>query len=138
MVPSMSVRPPNGVYESILYAEDLEAATAFYRDILGLRLVDQIEDLATAFRLSDSAMLLIFDPHSSSAPNRPAPSHGANGPGHIAFRIDAAEFEGWRARLADHDVAIEKEHEDGATQQLYFRDPAGNSVELVRGELWPA
>lgn len=134
----MSVPPPAGIYESVLYAEDLEAATAFYRDVLGLRLVDQIDGLASGFRLRDGAMLLIFDPHKSSVPNRPAPSHGANGPGHIAFRVNAAELERWRTRLIDRGIAIEKECDDGESQQLYFRDPAGNSVELILGELWPS
>ena len=137
MIAGMSLRPPTGIYESVLYSKDLEATTAFYRDVLELRLVDQIDGLASSFRLPDGSMLLIFDPRRSSAPNRQAPSHGADGSGHIAFRVDATDFERWRDRLIDRDIAIEKDSADAGSQQLYFRDPAGNSVELVRGELWP-
>jgi catechol-2,3-dioxygenase len=80
-------------------------------------------------------MLLIFDPRSSSVPDRPAPSHGIAGPGHVAFRVNDADLASWRTRLLDHGVAIEQE--SAAAGQLYFRDPAGNSEELVGGELWP-
>ena len=133
----MSLEPPRRLYETVLYAEDLEAATAFYRDALGLRLVERVEGLVAAFRLSDGAMLLVFDPRNSSMPGRPAPSHGAAGSGHIAFQVNGAELSEWRARLLELGVAIEQEHGGPVVSQLYFRDPAGNSVELVRGELWP-
>lgn len=131
------MQPLGGIYETVLYAENLEAATEFYRDVLGLRLVDTVDGLVSSFRLSDGSMLLIFDPSSSSAANRPVPSHGAQGPGHVAFRVDATGFERWQMRLADLSIEIQKERADAGTGQLYFRDPAGNSVELVCGELWP-
>ena len=84
-------------------------------------------------------MLLIFDPRKRSQRNRPAPSHGAAGAGHIAFRIGPSEIEAWRSRFVDLGIAIEKSamSDDGAQQPLYVRDPAGNSVELVASELWP-
>ena len=43
----------------------------------------------------------------------------------------------WRAHLAAHNVAIEMEvnWEQGGTS-IYFRDPAGNSVELAPLTLW--
>lgn len=133
----MWLKPPRGVYETVLYAKDLEAATAFYRDALGLRLVESVDGLVAAFRLSDGSMLLVFDPRNSSMPERLAPSHGAAGSGHVAFRVNGSELAEWRTRLLELGVAIEKEHADPEVGQLYFRDPAGNSVELVRGELWP-
>ena len=125
------------VYESVLYAEDLPATADFYRDVLGLRLVDEIDALAFAFRLPDGAVLLIFDPRRSSTPGRPAPSHGARGAGHLAFRVDPSHFEPWRHHLLGAGVTIERESVSETQGQLYFRDPAGNSVELVAGELWP-
>src|SRR4029450_183977 len=48
---------PRSVYETVVYASDLAAVTAFYRDVLGLREVDD-----GAFRLDDGGMLLLFDP----------------------------------------------------------------------------
>lgn len=123
---------PRRVYETVVYSTDLEAATGFYRDVLGLRQVDD-----GAFRLDDGGMLLLFDPARSSQPGRPVPSHGANGAGHVAFSVDA--LEGWLERLREADVEIEQEKEwaRGGARSVYVRDPAGNSVELVEGDLWP-
>jgi catechol 2,3-dioxygenase-like lactoylglutathione lyase family enzyme len=134
----MSPAPPRRVYETILYAEDLSAVTAFYRDVLCLRLVDSVDGLVSVFRLTEGGILLIFDPRKSSVPGRPAPSHGARGPGHIALHVDPAELERWRARLEGCGIEIEMDRAEHDAGQLYFRDPAGNSVELVGGELWPA
>ena len=124
---------PRGVYETVVYAPDLEAAAAFYRDVLGLRQVDE-----TAFRLDDDAILLLFDPAQSSQPGRLVPSHGPSGGSvHVAFSV--VSLDRWRERLAAAGVEIEHEHEwaRGGARSLYVRDPAGNSVELVEGDLWP-
>jgi catechol 2,3-dioxygenase-like lactoylglutathione lyase family enzyme len=131
--------PVTGVYETVLYADDVAAAAAFYADVLGLRLVDGPDELAAAFRLEDGGVLLIFDPSRSSVPGRPAPSHGASGVGHVAFSVEEGALDGWSERLRECGVEIELErgwHRGG--RSIYVRDPAGNSVELVEGELWPA
>jgi catechol 2,3-dioxygenase-like lactoylglutathione lyase family enzyme len=129
---------PLGVYETIVYSEDIPGAMAFYRDVLGLALVDGPDHLGAGFRLKSGAMLLIFDPRKSSVPGRPVPSHGAEGAGHIAFHVDASQIASWRAHFQDLEIKIEKDSaSDNGAQQLYVRDPAGNSVEIVAGELWP-
>jgi len=123
---------PRRVYETVVYASELESATAFYRDVLGLREVDD-----GAFRLDDGGMLLLFDPARSSQPGRPVPSHGAPGPEHVALSVDA--LDDWRERLREAGVELEQEKEwaRGGAHSIYVRDPAGNSVELVEGEIWP-
>ncbi len=92
--------------------------------------------MALAFRCA-GGVLLIFDPAKASLPGRDVPSHGARGPGHLAFAATAGELDGWRAQLEAHDVAIEMEvnWEQGGTS-IYFRDPAGNSIELAPPTLW--
>jgi catechol 2,3-dioxygenase-like lactoylglutathione lyase family enzyme len=131
-------RPPSGVYETILYSEDIPGVVAFYGDVLGLSSIDGLGDIGAGFRLQSGAMLLIFDPRKSSVPGRPAPSHGAAGAGHIAFQVDGTQIASWRAHFCELGIEIEIDNtsDDGA-QQLYVRDPAGNSVEIVAGELWP-
>ena len=123
---------PRRVYETVLYATDLEAARTFYRDVLGLR---EVED--GVFRLDDDGVLLLFDPTESSRPGRVVPSHGPTGAVHLAFEVES--LDGWLERLADHGVALEQDKEwtRGGARSLYVRDPAGNSVELVEGDLWP-
>ena len=124
---------PHSVYETVVYASDLEAATAFYRDVLGLREVDD-----GAFRLEDGGMLLLFDPVRSSQPGRPVPSHGATGTGHVALSVADNELDAWRERLRARGVELEQEKEwPRGGRSIYVRDPAGNSVELVEGDLWP-
>ena len=124
-----------GVYETILYAQDLSATAAFYRDVLGLAPLGEPSELGCAFRLASGGMLLIFDPRVSGAPGRDVPSHGATGPGHIAFWV--ASLEAWKAHLAISAVAIEHEATwPPGGRSIYVRDPAGNSVELVEGEVW--
>ena len=128
-----------GVYETVLYAEDVGAAASFYADVLGLRLVEEPDELAAAFRLPGGGMLLLFDPRLASRPGRPVPSHGASGAGHVAFAVEAGSLEEWAERLAAHRVDVERTVDwDGRGRSIYVRDPAGNSVELVDGDIWPA
>ncbi|MGH2890245.1 MAG: VOC family protein [Solirubrobacteraceae bacterium] len=126
------------VYESVLYAEDVPTVAAFYRDVLGLGLVDGPGELMAAFRLPDGGLLLIFDPGRSARPGRQVPSHGARGAGHIAFQVDPPQLGLWRTHLRELGIEIESERSDAdGAGQLYFRDPAGNSVEIVEGDIWP-
>ena len=83
-------------------------------------------------------MLLIFEPSRSSLPGRPVPSHGASGAGHVAFAVAPGELDVRRAALDRDGVEIEQEVDwNGRGRSLYLRDPAGNSVELVEGDIWP-
>ena len=126
-----------GIYETVLYAPDPPAAAAFYRDALGLELVEDPDGLSAAFRLPDGSMLLLFNPQRSSQPGRPVPSHGAAGPGHVAFALEAGAYEDALAALRGAEVEIEREVGRERGRSVYFRDPAGNSVELVDGDIWP-
>lgn len=130
------------VLETVLYAEDLDAASVFYGSVLGLERISGDQTLSIGFRVSADTVLLIFEPGRSAAPGRPLPSHGCAGPGHIAFRISGDARDAWRARLID--AGIEIEHEETWTdsaepdaRSIYFRDPAGNSVELITADIWP-
>jgi catechol 2,3-dioxygenase-like lactoylglutathione lyase family enzyme len=126
-----------GVYETVLYARDPRGTGRFYSEILGLRPVLDPDELSAAFRLPDGGMLLVFDPSRSSQEGRPVPSHGAEGAGHAAFRLGPGALEDARASLVDRGIEIEREVDWGRGRSLYFRDPAGNSVELVEGDIWP-
>jgi catechol 2,3-dioxygenase-like lactoylglutathione lyase family enzyme len=124
------------LYETVLYAADVPATARWYADVLELRLVDGPDELAAAFRLEDGGVLLLFDPERASRPGRPVPSHGARGAGHVAFAVPAVDE--WRQRLAERGVEVELEKEwPHGGRSIYMRDPAGNSVELVEGDIWP-
>ena len=129
----------SAVYETILYATDLAAAGRFYSEVLGLRSIRDSAGLLDSFRLPDGGVLLLFDPRESSKPGRSVPSHGGAGPGHAAFRIGPGDtLAAWREHLATHQVPIEQEVTWGSgARSIYFRDPSGNSIEVVEGEIWP-
>lgn len=135
----------SGIHETVLYARDVAACAAFYRDVIGLRPIGTPTELSAALRLPEGdAVLLIFNPEHASQPGRGVPSHGAWGAGphagangHVAFRIDSGGVAAWRERLAAAAAPIEMEvpWERGG-RSIYTRDPAGNSVELVEGRVW--
>src|SRR5439155_10614240 len=63
--------------------------------------------------------------------------HGATGPGHFALGIEAEAIDAWRQLLQEHGVLIEKEVAwPRGGRSMYFRDPAGNLVELVTPGIW--
>jgi catechol 2,3-dioxygenase-like lactoylglutathione lyase family enzyme len=125
------------VYETVLYTPDPRAAAEFYSDALGLEQLEDPDDLSAVFRLPAGHVLLLFNPRLSSQPGRPVPSHGSAGPGHIAFAIEGGAYEDAVARLREKEIEIEREIDWGRGRSVYFRDPAGNSVELVDGDIWP-
>ena len=129
------------VLESCLYATDLDAAERFYVDVLGLERYSSVPGRHVFFRVGDG-MFLVFNPERTSGePSRVngaiVPSHGATGPGHVAFAIPDAEIPAWRTRLESEGVTIESEVEwPRGGRSLYVRDPAGNCVELASPKLW--
>ena len=133
--------PIDGVLETCLYADELDAAERFYAGVLGLPVLSREAGRHAFFRCG-SAMLLVFDPsRTATAPGEvggtPVPAHGTRGAGHVCFRVAAEELGDWRDRLARAGDAIEAEiawPRGGAS--LYVRDPAGNSVELAPASIW--
>lgn len=130
-----------GILETALYCNDLTAAETFYRDALGLTLIAKQEGRMAVFRCGDG-VLLLFDPvvtatATTIVAGSPIPSHGTQGIGHMAFRVEEAHLSGWRARLASHGIPIEREIAwPAGGHSIYFRDPAGNSIEFGTTSIW--
>jgi catechol 2,3-dioxygenase-like lactoylglutathione lyase family enzyme len=123
------------IVETAIYVDDLGAAEAFYRDVLGLEVIGREAGRHVFFRVGNG-VLLAFNPEATLRGDL-LPPHGARGPGHFALGVRAEALDGWRARLAAQGVAVEKEVRwPRGGRSLYFRDPAGNSVELVTPGLW--
>jgi catechol 2,3-dioxygenase-like lactoylglutathione lyase family enzyme len=124
------------VLETCLYVDNLDVAEIFYTTVLGLTLDSKVPGRHVFFRCGD-AMFLLFNPRTTSQPGGDIPPHGTLGSGHVAFATSAAELPAWRQQLQDQGVPIEAEVTwPGGGQSLYFRDPAGNSLELATPTIW--
>ena len=124
------------VVETGIYVTDLDQAEAFYHQILGLPVIAREAGRHVFFRVGAASVLLAFRA-ATTLQGDPLPAHGATGPGHFALGIPAGTLEEWKDRLWQHQVAIEKEVTwPGGGQSVYFRDPAGNSVELLTPGVW--
>ena len=131
---------PHAILESSLYVTDLDRAVAFYRDVLGLRPINDgyfEGGRGAAFQVGSGSSVLLLFRSEITLLGGILPAHGAIGAGHVAFRIEPAETEIWRQRLRDHGVVIEKEFAFGDNSpSIYFRDPDGNSLELAVSAIW--
>jgi catechol 2,3-dioxygenase-like lactoylglutathione lyase family enzyme len=126
--------------ETALYVDDMDRATGFYRDVLGLRVLDASPRLV-AMDAGASTLLLLFRRGATldgaAIPGGWIPPHNGEGPAHVAFAVDAADLPSWEARLADHGIAIESRVRwNRGGQSIYVRDPDGHSVELVTPGTW--
>lgn len=126
-----------GVLETSLYVNDLDRAIAFYRNVLGLRLLVEFERERGAAMQVGPGVLLLFRAEETLKGGE-FPAHGARGPGHVAFDVEPEELPAWRKRLAERGIPIEKELAFGPNlPSIYFRDPDGNSLELAVASIWP-
>lgn len=128
------------VVETCLYADDLDAAVAFYRDVLGLRCLGRDERMAS-FSVADRQLLLLFRRGGSLAPHATSggmiPPHDAAGPAHVGFAVASADLPAWEQRLAQMGVAVESRVAwPRGGRSLYFRDPDGHALELLTPGVW--
>jgi catechol 2,3-dioxygenase-like lactoylglutathione lyase family enzyme len=127
-----------GILETVLYYEPAAKADMerFYSDVLALHPVSSWED-GTAYRVG-SGMLLLFDVEKLGRRSESYSRHGATGAGHTCLVAPQGAYEGWRQRLAGQGVSIDHEaHWPGGANSFYFRDPAGNLLEIADSDLWP-
>ena len=128
------------VVETALYVDDMARAVAFYRDVLGLRVMGAGERL-TALDAGEGTVLLLFRRGATTAgiefPGGRIPPHDGAGPAHLALGVDAADLDAWERHLESRGVAIESRTRwSQGGRSLYFRDPDGHSVELVTPGTW--
>jgi catechol 2,3-dioxygenase-like lactoylglutathione lyase family enzyme len=138
----MHSRPPaiTGVLETAIYVDDMEATVAFYRDVLGLGVLDASPRLV-ALSAGPASVLLVFRRGTTSdgaqAPGGWIPGHESAGPSHLAFAIERDALDAWEHHLAECRVEIESRVAwPRGGRSLYLRDPAGHSVELVTPGTW--
>jgi len=124
------------VIETAIYVDDLQATEEFYGGILGLQAIGKEPGRSVFFQVGDASVLLAFIAEITLKGDH-LPAHGTKGPGHFALGIAATDLQTWRQRLQENGVVIEKEVQwPKGGKSIYFRDPSGNSVELVTPGVW--
>jgi catechol 2,3-dioxygenase-like lactoylglutathione lyase family enzyme len=133
--------PVGGLLETALYVADLDISVAFYRDVIGLRVMLHNPRMA-AFDAGQGGVLLLFRQGATSEDvtdrNGTVPGHEGTGRLHMAFAIAAADLDAWRAHLAARGLALAGEvHWARGGVSLYVRDPDGHAIEFATPGLWP-
>ena len=130
----------DGILETALYVDDLDAAEAFYGELLGLERVLRAGDRHVFYRCGPD-ILLIFNRAETLKPPPddalPVPPHGTTGPGHVCFRMEGPAIDRMAEKLNKAGIVIESDFRwPTGARSLYFRDPAGNSLECAEPRLW--
>ncbi|EYD77816.1 Glyoxalase family protein [Rubellimicrobium mesophilum DSM 19309] len=136
----MSREPPALILETAVYVDDLEAAEAFYGGVLGLPRIGRVPGRHAFYRVG-AGVLLVFRPEATEVVDPksplPVPPHGARGPGHLCFAAEPLGLGAWRERLVAEGIEVEAEVTwPGGGRSFYFRDPAGNSLEVAEARIW--
>jgi len=131
------------------HCRDAEETRHFYEDILGLPLVHTIEldhvpstgEFAPYFhlffRMADGSCIAFFD----LADDKGYTPHPDNPRWVNHFAMEVATYDDLLAakeRLEEAGVALIGPTDHGFIRSIYFRDPAGNSVEVMDADIWPA
>ncbi len=115
----------------VLKVRDLDQASAFYRDVLGLTEVARDPSDCMAFFVAagsgnhhDLALVAV-------GPEAPPTPPDAVGLAHVAFKVGDGldDLRAMRARLAQHGVPVLRMRDHAVSQSLYFSDPDGNVLE---------
>ncbi len=128
------------VVETALYCDDLARTAAFYRDVLGLRVLSGGPRLVS-IDAGQATLLLLFQRGGTleglTFSGGRIPPHDGNGPVHLAFAVSVEDLPAWERRLEQAGVAIESRVTwTLGGKSVYFRDPDQHSVELVTPGTW--
>ena len=111
----------------VLHVEDFESSVAFYRDVLGMEVVDYRPQRERAF-------LSFGEQHHDIGifKDEGARIRGTLGLAHIAFQMegDLADLKEIHDRALAHGAKIDHITDHGFTKSVYMRDPEGNLVEV--------
>ena len=125
-----------GIHHITLISANLDRSTAFYRDLLGLRLVEagtnQDDPNARHFWFGDAdgapgSLVSLFEyPHMERG------SVGVGSTHHFAFRVSGEdELEAWQRYLTSRGVPCTDVLDRERFKSIYLRDPDGHIVEIA-------
>jgi catechol 2,3-dioxygenase len=122
-----------------LKVADLKRSLAFYRDVLGFELMQQLGDAAAFLSAGGYHHHIALNTWESLGGSPPPP--GTTGLYHVAILYpDRAALAGALRRLIEAGIPLEGAADHGVSESLYLRDPDDNGVELYCDrprEQWP-
>ncbi len=119
---------------AVLFISDLDRSVAFYRDVMGFRLIPMTPDGfrgAAFLQAPDSTNdhdLGLFEVGAAAGPS--GAGRGTVGLYHLAWEVDTLdELERTAARLAEAGALVGTS-DHGTTKSLYAKDPDGLEIEV--------
>ena len=124
-----------GLHHVTLICRDAERTAGFYRDLLGMRLVEQ-----TVNEDDHGARHLLFGDESDTIvtcleyPDLDEGTVGRGSTHHFALGVESEEeLAAWRDYLRERGVPCTDVMRRAHTQSVYLRDPDGHILELAAG-----
>jgi catechol 2,3-dioxygenase-like lactoylglutathione lyase family enzyme len=111
----------NGIDHIVLHVNDVARAKRFYTEVLGM----------TAYEENDRQVFLHAGPQGVALFKRQGdtPLAAGNDLNHLALNVTAGTYEGLKAELEKHGVAVSGR--PGEDRCIYFRDPDGHRLQLM-------
>ena len=135
---TVPVAPAIGLFEMVLEVADVDAAERFYREVIGLRVVERWtgDRPAAWLALGREGFLGLWPRETGGA----KAIHNGRGGAHVHFaiRVPRGTLDAVQARLESLGVPVEGGWDfGGGNRAIYLDDPDGNVVELTeRTTLW--
>jgi len=121
-----------------LKVSDLDRSVAFYRDVIGLEVMQRMPSAAF---LSAGGYHHHLGLNTWQSAGGPPPPAGSTGLFHAAFLFPTrGELAAVTRRVLDAGVELPGAADHGVSEAVYLNDPDGNGVELYRdraSEEWP-
>ena len=131
------MKPPfalEGLDHVVLLVRGMDQATAFYTDIIGCTLDNDVPQYAMRQLRAGAALIDLVDIDAAEGEWARPDVPGGRNVDHVALALGPADEQAVRRHLADHGVAIEEEGDNigarGRSLSFYVRDPSGNLIEL--------
>jgi catechol 2,3-dioxygenase-like lactoylglutathione lyase family enzyme len=123
----------NGIHHITLLVADVERSLAFYRNVLGLRLVKQTvnadDSTARHFIFGDADRMLIT---CLEYPDLDEGKVGRGSTHHFALSVESeAELNAWKQYLDEKGIPTTEVMEREGFRSIYLRDPDGHIVEIA-------
>ena len=110
-----------GIDHIVLHVSDVERARQFYTDVLGMTVYRKGE--GQVFLHAGQQGVALFRKRGES------PLMVGNDLNHLALNVAAGTYEGLKAELEKHGVAVSGR--PGEDRCIYFRDPDGHRLQLM-------